>query len=127
AAAVAPVHRRSVGHCFTQQFGAGKLVAEDGLDRRTQRRHAQWMIIARRFQRISNGHHQNSHHGSSASTEKKMISARPTRFSTGTKPTPFMKRLSAELSRLSPIANTWSGGTTYSGVLFTSPSSVALM
>ena len=40
--------------------------------------------------------------------------------------TPFMNRLSAELSRLSPIANTWSGGTRLSGVLFISPSSVGL-
>ncbi len=35
-----------------------------------------------------------------------MNSARPTRFSTGMKPTAFMKRLSWLLSRLSPIANT---------------------
>ena len=34
-----------------------------------------------------------------------------------------MKRLSALLSRLSPMANTWSAGTTYSWVLFTQPSS----
>ena len=45
-------------------------------------------------------------------TEKKMISARPTRFSAGTKPTgPSRKRLSCELSRLSPIMKYWLAGT----------------
>jgi hypothetical protein len=47
--------------------------------------------------------------------EKKMMLARPTRFSNGTKPT-WSKRLSVELSRLSPIMKKWPGGTTNSRV-----------
>ena len=58
-----------------------------------------------------------------------MNSALPTRFCTGTKPTPLFSgstRLSLELSRLSPIANTYPSGTRYSGVVFISPLSVSL-
>ena len=51
--------------------------------------------------RISDGHFQISSGLAPPAIEKKMMLARPTRFSSGTKPT--VKRLSVELSRLSPI------------------------
>src|SRR6185503_15737737 len=64
----------------------------------------------KRAQRISNGqvHGVVSRNacGSSVAAEKKMISARPTRFWKGTKPTPLPNdetRLSIESSLLSPI------------------------
>src|ERR1700737_305057 len=56
-------------------------------------------------------------------------SARPTRLSIGNSPTPPSRtgtRLSAELSRLSPITNRWSGGTVTSGVLSSRPLSRSL-
>src|SRR6185312_1314012 len=55
----------------------------------------------RRERRISDGHFQISSGLAPPAIEKKMMLARPTRFSAGTKPT--VKRLSLELSRLSPI------------------------
>ena len=41
-----------------------------------------------RFQRTVHGHSHTFQSEASSSTEKKMISARPTKFSNGTKPTP---------------------------------------
>src|SRR5271165_435299 len=85
------------------------------------------MMVPSRLQRISNGHCQNSHQGAVGATEKKINSALPIRFSSGTKPTPAgcrsgENRLSRLLSRLSPIANTDASGTLYSGVLLGSRS-----
>src|SRR3954454_4344041 len=63
------------------------------------------------------------------SHEPIIASTRPTRFSTGTKPTPpaaGASRLSAESSRLSPITKIWSGPTTNSCVLSSSPSQRSL-
>src|SRR5690606_15937419 len=51
--------------------------------------------------RISDGHFQISRGLAPPAIEKKMMLARPTRFSSGTNPTE--KRLSVELSLLSPI------------------------
>src|ERR1700687_3304834 len=56
-------------------------------------------------------------------------SARPIRLSIGNRPTPPSRtgtRLSAELSRLSPITNRWPGGTVTSGVLSSQPLSRSL-
>src|SRR5690606_24372687 len=64
-----------------------------------------------RRNRIASGHFQTSHTRALPLVEKKMISARPIRFSTGMNPT-LGTRLSSELSRLSPMANTWPSGTT---------------
>src|SRR5712664_4469495 len=63
------------------------------------------------------------------SQEPTTASARPTRLSIGNSPTPPSRtgtRLSAELSRLSPITNTRSGGTVTSGVLSSRPLSRSL-
>src|SRR5690606_26590840 len=57
--------------------------------------------LHRRSQRRFVGHFQISEKEVSLPSEKKIRLARPIRFSAGTKPT--SKRLSAELSRLSPI------------------------
>ena len=79
-----------VGQRLPQQRLAGELMAEDrlgGIGRDRRFGGAQVMPLNRRDQRISNGHSHTSHHGACALTEKKMNSARPTRFSTGTNPT----------------------------------------
>src|SRR3569833_3089974 len=58
------------------------------------------------------------------SQEPTTASARPTRLSIGSSPTPPSRtetRLSAELSRLSPSTNNWPGGTVTSGVLSSRP------
>src|SRR5665213_2354277 len=63
------------------------------------------------------------------SQEPTTASARPTRSSTGNNPTPPSRtgtRLSAALSRLSPITNSRSGGTVTSGVLSSRPLSNSL-
>src|ERR1700682_5893407 len=63
------------------------------------------------------------------SQEPTTASARPTRLSIGNSPTPPSRtgtRLSAELSRLSPITNSRSGGTVTSGVLSSRPLSRSL-
>src|SRR5262245_44061815 len=63
------------------------------------------------------------------SHEPTMASTRPTRSSTGSIPTPPARtgtRLSAELSRLSPITKRWPGGTTTSGMLSNPPCAVIL-
>ena len=57
------------------------------------------------------GQSQNSKNFEFSSIEKKMIWALPTRFSNGTKPTYDKKRLSVELSRLSPIMKKCPSGT----------------
>src|SRR5690606_1278730 len=73
-------------------------------------RHAQiaWPI---RLQRAAVNQVHGLSHSALPSVEKNMKLASPTRFSTGTMPTPrpgsARKRLSSELSRLSPIMNTW--------------------
>ena len=86
----------AVGERLAQQVRAGEDVAEQRLGRavpgRSRPRPAagpgrQWMPVNRRLQRISKGHSQISHSGAVPPTERKMNSARPTRFSTGTKPT----------------------------------------
>src|ERR1043166_9474889 len=59
-------------------------------------------IVNSRSQRTDHGQRQNAQPRSPSWTEKKMISARTTMFSNGTKPTCEV-RLSCELSRLSPI------------------------
>src|ERR1043166_724152 len=60
-------------------------------------------IVNRRVQRTLQGQRQNCQAYSPSPIEKKMICARPTRFSSGTYPTALSTRLSVELSRLSPI------------------------
>src|SRR5262245_86007 len=63
------------------------------------------------------------------SHEPTIASTRPTRSSTGSNPTPPARtgtRLSAELSRLSPITKRWPGGTTTSVMLSNSPRAVIL-
>lgn len=76
------------------EIGVGDPVAAQRADQRTRPKI--------RSKRIDVGHFQNSNQRAEPSVEKKMISARPTRFSAGTKPT--SARLSRELSRLSPMA-----------------------
>src|SRR5262249_42749439 len=70
----------------------------------------QRVLVKKRGQRTSKGHvhgvEKRKARGSSIAAEKKMISALPIRFSSGTKPTPCCHagtRLSMESSRLSPI------------------------
>src|SRR5215510_12099883 len=63
------------------------------------------------------------------SHEPTMASTRPTRSSIGSIPTPPARngtRLSAELSRLSPITKRWPGGTSTSSMLSNSPCVVIL-
>src|SRR5215510_13880503 len=63
------------------------------------------------------------------SHEPTIASTRPTRSSTGSIPTPPARtgtRLSAELSRLSPITKRWPGGTMTSGMLSNPPCAVIL-
>jgi hypothetical protein len=77
--------RQGQCHCITGQ---------------SRRRHHRTML-KKRVGLISVGHFQSSSGLTPPAIEKKMMLARPTRFSSGTKPT--WKRLSLELSRLSPI------------------------
>ena len=76
-------------------------VVEAGLARHVAADAAQSTQWNRREARISVGHFQISSGLAPPAIEKKMMLARPIRFSAGTKPTE--KRLSDELSRLSPI------------------------
>ena len=69
---------------------------------RLRRSGAHRTIVSSRSHRTDHGQRQNAQPRSPSWTEKKMISARPTMFSNGTKPTCEV-RLSCELSRLSPI------------------------
>ena len=61
------------------------------------------VIVSSRSQRTDHGQRHTSQACSRSRTEKKITCARPIRFSNGTKPTSPGTRLSAELSRLSPI------------------------
>src|SRR5581483_7674934 len=76
-----------------------------------------------RDQRTLSGQSQTCQKFDSSSIEKKLICALPTRFSNGTKPTSDRKRLSVELSRLSPIMKKCPSGTLYTSVLSPKPSS----
>src|SRR5690606_34542809 len=87
-----------------EQLPVGKLMSDAALQRRDRRGatrlHSRVKI---RSARTVHGHCQNCQACAPSSTEKTMISARPTKFSSGTGPTALGTRLSVELSRLSPI------------------------
>ena len=95
--------RRDMGERPLEQRLVGKAVANPRFEPR-----AVFDLAAHRtienslFQRTETGQRQNCQACSPSLTEKKMICALPTKFSNGTKPTDE-KRLSVELSRLSPI------------------------
>ena len=91
-----------MGEGKTQKRGVGEAMAE-GVGQvlhRVLAPSAHSTALKSRDQRIAIGQRHNSQSSALPSTEKKRISARPTRFSAGIGP---MKRLSCELSRLSPI------------------------
>src|SRR5438045_8978661 len=116
-----------MGQRLGQQLGAREAVADP-----------QWIAMKKRLKRIACGHfHGSSQPAADGSCEKKMNSARPTRFSAGTyQPcarsplAPSMSRtisaarLSSESSRLSPIMKKLPAGTTNSGVLSAGPLSL---
>src|SRR5690606_1637589 len=83
-----------------QVAGSGVQFTDQGCAGRPFQTH-QRIIWNKRDGRISDGHFQISSGLAPPEIEKKMMLARPTRWSAGTKPT--VKRLSVELSRLSPI------------------------
>src|SRR4029453_18510659 len=99
----------------------------------------QWMAWKKRLKRIAVGHfHGSSQPAADGSCEKKMNSARPTRFSAGTYQPSWSRsrvepeksrnmsrvRLSSESSRLSPMTKWLPAGTRNSGVLSAMPLSV---
>ena len=80
------VERAAMGQRFGSIFG----MREDMTNTLRQRREInvrrnQWIAMKKRFQRIASGHfHGSNHPATDGSCEKKMNSARPTRFSEGT-------------------------------------------
>ena len=98
--------RARVGERLFEERAVGEAVAQRGLDLFQGDRAGQGYSTEskNRSKRIVLGQRQNSHALAEPSMEKNRISALPTRFSAGTKPTPLNTRLSSELSRLSPIA-----------------------
>src|SRR5258708_36443792 len=98
----------------------------------------QWIAVKKRLKRIACGHfHGSSQPAADGSCEKKMNSARPTRFSAGTYQPSWSRsrvdpektrnirrvRLSSESSPVSPITQKFAAGTRDSGVLSAGPSS----
>src|SRR5258708_40153729 len=99
----------------------------------------QWIAVKKRLKRIACGHfHGSSQPAAEGSCEKKMNSARPTRFSAGTYQPSWSRsrgvpeksrnirraRLSSETSRLSPMTKEPVAGTRNSGVSSALPLSV---
>src|SRR5437763_4007114 len=112
-----------MGQRLGQQLGAREAVVDP-----------QWIAMKKRLKRIACGHfHGSSQPAADGSCEKKMNSARPTRFSAGTyqpcarslepgtSRSIKVVRLSSESSRLSPIMKKLPAGTTNSGVLSDGP------
>src|SRR6185437_14087409 len=117
----------------------GKLGAREDVPDGAGQRHQvggvvsfQWMPMKKRLKRIASGHfHGSSHPAAEGSWLKKMNSARPTRFSSGTYQPSWSRsrgmpvasrrvsrvRLSSESSRLSPMTKKLLAGTRNSGVL----------
>src|SRR5690242_20069055 len=107
--------RAGVGERELQQRGIGKFVSEHGgqfanglMPPFRQAQRTTWKM---RAQRTLSGQSHTCQKLASSLIEKKMICALPTRFSNGTKPTSDRKRLSVELSRLSPIMKKCPSGT----------------
>src|SRR5262249_34410805 len=134
------VERAAMGQRLGNKLGPRECMSEA----RRQRRQSgvawsQWIAWKKRLKRIACGHfHGSSHPAAEGSWEKKMNSARPTRFSAGTyqpsssrvRMAPLESRicswvrLSSESSRLSPMAKYCPAGTRNSGVLSDMPLSV---
>lgn len=103
-------HGTQMGQGMLDQVAIGKDMADPGLEGgdlvaplrlgAASRCHGHLRILKKRDQRSAQGQRQNCQKRSPSLIEKKRISARPTKFTSGTGP---KTRLSAESSRLSPI------------------------
>ena len=92
---------RGVRDRLTQQFWPFKIIAQPALKNRKISRQFQMTLLKKRSLRQVQ-----KNNIERPADENKMRSARPIRFSNGTNPTPpacWRRRLSVELSRLSPI------------------------
>ena len=77
-----------MGQCVAQKRLVTEIVSDPGRDgvvlQLAEADHAGQSVLNSRFQRMTNGHRQTSRRDASGEIEKKMMSARPTKFSIGT-------------------------------------------
>src|SRR5450631_911784 len=115
----APGERAAMGQRLDRQLASAKIMADlAGQRRQIDVARLQWMAVKKRLHRMACGHfHGSSQPAADGSCEKKMNSARPTRFSAGTYQPSWSRsrvdpeksrnirrvRLSSESSRLSPM------------------------
>src|SRR5258708_36691245 len=78
--------RAAMGQRLDRQLASAEIMAELGGQRRqVDVRRLQWIAVKKRLKRIACGHfHGSSQPAAEGSCEKKMNSARPTRFPAGT-------------------------------------------